>query len=709
MPVADFLENFVPKAPSNTPKTRFTRIPRADSIEKKMQVAFAKNVNGKHMCPGYCIVEMEHRYDEYDSTSQTADVALYSASECPTDNRPNWNVQRLHFEFKRQYNQDDPFDDSSDDFEDVPSDRLDKRGECIQNAATLFERQQRCFCFTVMILGRWARLCRWDRSGAVISEKFDYIKERYLVEFLWRFAHLSPVQQGDDPTAIPIPKNSGDANLMREKAKPRDENCGHIREYFRNSLDESWTWWRLKIDVHVGGADSTAHEVKGEYLVGRPRFYTINMAGRGTRGYVAVDCETGNFVWLKDAWRMDHAGIEKEGDILQRLNELEIGNIPTMLQHGDILQQHTLTQDHWHVPTSNPMKTNVLKLHTHYRLVEKEVCRPMRDFKHGQELTRLVWDSHRDVMKLAGIIHRDISSGNLLINEYEIEASNGGKRIARDGILADWELSKALPDGSEESDGPRQPYRAGTWQFLSVRTLNNPFRTITVEDELESFFHVLLYFGVRYLRHNILDVDVFISKYFDDGYPIGDDWVCGDRKWAAINSGIIKDCERKLKFEFSENKHDSRRHPLTGIIVELLKSFKSYYAVGDSDTHSADVPLSDDEAGQESDDSAFTGTRALEVNVDLSSMRTNRQKEMQLKAEFDREQAKLLRSHEPTLAILVLVLKNEIWPVDDKIGDQLHPDFQTMKAQKEKGHLKRPVDAEQSAAGPSGSKRSRIQ
>ncbi|KAL6301547.1 hypothetical protein BKA93DRAFT_919788, partial [Sparassis latifolia] len=507
MPVVDFLENFVPKAPSKTPRKRFTSMPKEGAIEKEIQVAFANNVNKKTMCPGHCVVETEHRYDENDSTKQKPDVALYRNTERPTDNRPNWNVQRLHFEFKRHYNRDDPFDDSSDDFEDVANNRIDKRGQFIQYAATLFERQQRCFCFTVMMLGRWARLCRWDRSGAIISEKFDYVDSRHLVEFLWRFAHLSPVDQGDDPTARPIPKHSGDADLMRDKAKPRREKCGHIREYFRESLDESWTWWRLKIDVPVGGADSTAHEVRGEYLVGKPHFSSHSMAGRGTRGYVAIDCKTGDFVWLKDAWRVDHAGIEKEGDILHRLNDLKIGNIPTMLQHGDILQQHTLSQDYWLSP--DPTMTNPLKLHTHYRLVEKEVCRPMRDFKHGQELTRLVYDcmsAHRDVMKLSGIIHRDISSGNLLINEHEVVAPNGEKDVARDGILADWELSKPLLDGAEEGDGPRQPDRTGTWQFLSVHALDNPFRTITVEDELESFFHVLLYFGIRYLRHNILDV-----------------------------------------------------------------------------------------------------------------------------------------------------------------------------------------------------------
>ncbi|KAL6301568.1 hypothetical protein BKA93DRAFT_738530 [Sparassis latifolia] len=530
------------------------------------------------MCPGYQVAESDSRYDENDSTKQKPDVALYRESELPVDNRPNWNIQRLHFEFKGRCDQDDPFDDKSEDFESVGDKREEHRGQFIQYAEKLFERQQRCFCFTVMMLGRQARLCRWDRSGAVVTEKFDYVKQSYLRDFLWRFAHLSDVDQGYDPTAIPIPKDSAEADLMRKAASPTDENCAHIREYFRNSLDESWTWWRLKVDVHVSAADSTAHEVKGEYLVGKPHFLSHGMAGRGTRGYVAIDCYTKNFVWLKDAWRVDHAGIEKEGDILWRLNDLKIENVPTVLQHGDILRQRTLSQDYWKAPQSNPAMMKPLKSHTHYRLVEKEVCRPMSDFDSGEDLVHLVWDCvqvHKDAMLSADLIHRDISSGNLLINEHEIE-ENGTKCVVRDGILSDWELSKPLP-GKGSVDGPRQPDRTGTWQFLSVHALNNPYRTITIQDELESFFHVLLYFGIRYLRHNFARVGEFIYSYFDDGIPTGDEWICGSEKKAVIKGGVIAQGEDDLKFGFSDDKGDPGRHPLTDIIMDVLSWFNSYY------------------------------------------------------------------------------------------------------------------------------------
>ena len=47
---------------------------------------------------------------------------------------------------------------------------------------------------------------------------------------------------------------------------------------------------------------------------------------------------------------------------------------------------------------------------------------------------------HEAAVKKAGIIHRDISAGNLLIYEFKDESGE----MKRKGILNDWELSKPL-------------------------------------------------------------------------------------------------------------------------------------------------------------------------------------------------------------------------------------------------------------------------
>ena len=57
----------------------------------------------------------------------------------------------------------------------------------------------------------------------------------------------------------------------------------------------------------------------------------------------------------------------------------------------------------------------------------------------------------------------------------------------------------------------------GTPQFSAARVLDNPSKRITAADELECFFHVLLYYAVRFLRHNVPDkfVGLFLHNYFD--------------------------------------------------------------------------------------------------------------------------------------------------------------------------------------------------
>ena len=60
--------------------------------------------------------------------------------------------------------------------------------------------------------------------------------------------------------------------------------------------------------------------------------------------------------------------------------------------------------------------------------------------------------AHREAVEKAGILHRDISAGNLLICEYKSQDAN--RRPERRGLLTDWELSKPL-----DVPGARQPER----------------------------------------------------------------------------------------------------------------------------------------------------------------------------------------------------------------------------------------------------------
>ncbi|KAI6038782.1 hypothetical protein EDC04DRAFT_2569233, partial [Pisolithus marmoratus] len=73
-----------------------------------------------------------------------------------------------------------------------------------------------------------------------------------------------------------------------------------------------------------------------------------------------------------------------------------------------------------------------------------------------------------------GILHRDISAGNIII-------------VLGHGYLIDWDLAKA-----RNMQKPCQLTHTGTWQFMSAHLIEDTSAFHTFWDDLESMFWVLL-------------------------------------------------------------------------------------------------------------------------------------------------------------------------------------------------------------------------
>ena len=292
----------------------------------------------------------------------------------------------------------------------------------------------------LIVIGRRARFTRWDRSGTVVTRAFDYVTNwEFFCDILWRIGNCTEAQLGLDPTATRIYNDDPDYLTMFNASETKKDTVDYsereikdgtlpkgefkyVRQMFKESLKDKWPRYR----VEVPDGDKTR-----KFLIGKPAFRARGMAGRGTRGYVALDCETGRFVWLKDAWRANYDFVRKEGDILADLNAAQITNVPTLVCHGDIAGQATETPDWWlrkqvepesSTPDSsatgsshtlvNPSSSSSakrpreeedeeapkeeprgpLRLHTHYRLVVQEVAMPLSRFETPQQLVRVMLD-----------------------------------------------------------------------------------------------------------------------------------------------------------------------------------------------------------------------------------------------------------------------------------------------------------------------------
>ncbi|KAK0447054.1 hypothetical protein EV421DRAFT_1706939, partial [Armillaria borealis] len=104
-------------------------------------------------------------------------------------------------------------------------------------------------------------------------------------------------------------------------------------------------------------------------------------------------------------------------------------------------------------------------------------------------------------------LHRDVSGGNILI------LPNGAE-----GMLNDWDL--AIHIDSPEKD-LRQVTRTVKNQYIFTMLLENPLKADVLQDDLESYVHVVMYHGLRYVQHNkVAELLDLLCQIYDLALPL---------------------------------------------------------------------------------------------------------------------------------------------------------------------------------------------
>ncbi|KAI0319063.1 hypothetical protein OF83DRAFT_863189 [Amylostereum chailletii] len=383
---------------------------------------------------------------------------------------------------------DDPFKDPGPDnnrprrkltFQRTSQRRVAIREKQTHAALRAFDALDRVFLFSVLLLDDKARLIRWDRSGAIVTEVFDWSTENSpLVEFLARFDRLSPAQRGFDPTV----------------SRPSQNDLLFAREHLRRAGVKSSDGAPLRMTV--------TDEVTGQqdsYVCHSARPLSDYLAGRATVGFVAVRLSDGAVVWIKDSWRVDKPPMQKESDTYRRLMDANIPHIAQMLAGGDVEGQKTRTDEYikarWACASCSVLP------HIHHRIVLGTVGRSLRRFRSTFEMVTAVRDAleaHGQAFSKLKLLHGDISPGNILITE------DGH------GILIDWE--RAIDLVVEE-----RTILSGTWPFTSAKLLAaQGGKAHTLSDDLESFLYVVLYELVRYRPTGIFALEMDLNTVFHD-------------------------------------------------------------------------------------------------------------------------------------------------------------------------------------------------
>ena len=363
----------------------------------------------------------------------------------------------------------------------------------------LSTHQHRIFSYGFYVQWRWARLLYFDHTGVLVSEPFDWTETSSpLHDFVWKLAHMTPAELGYDPTAqeaahddlAKVFDKAMDPSLPGAVrtyvhdaffAKPKEHN--HSRRNSKGRLDREMDEVPIyKLTVPSSHSSSEQDSLDSElspttpngreaperaFLVGRPHFAADSLIGRCTRGYIAFDLNAGEFCFLKDCWRAIIPGrTQPEHLVYDHLHRNDVKLIPSVVCGGDVggpLERPAVA--HAGFPDLEGTRQPVPRVH--YRIVLREIGLRLSEFTHFGELNHVflcalagAWSkflahrtrhacsdrvspAHYTAWEKAGVLHRDVSVGNILIDP-----------VTRHGLLIDWGNSCLR---SELDHGPVAP------------------------------------------------------------------------------------------------------------------------------------------------------------------------------------------------------------------------------------------------------------
>nr|VWO95369.1 Cerato-platanin-like protein 2 [Ganoderma boninense] len=453
---------------------------------------------------------------------------------------------------------------------------LYRHRDVLAKAQHQFNVQQLTAVFVVVVGHDFVQPMRVDRAGAVLAWPENYVRDPAVLPHLfWRLSVLTDAQLGLDPTAAPVVlRGDPHCELMQSVAKRHDDadipwedgaavppmspdepvkpqSWRHERSWFRTMLDpvddtedfkRDRPLWRLSVP------NDEDPDVPREFLVGSPLSYrgskTWPIDERNTRVYVAYDLTGQRFVCLKDSWReVETEGfvLEREGEVLKKLNDAGVPFVPTLVCEADLPGQETRTPEFWSEWDGFPDKEEPTRL-THYRMVTEEICIMLSEVPDSRILVSVIHDcvvAHAAATERCGLLHGDISYNNILICPTVDRTTN---TVKWRGMLMDWEFPRLAP--THKDSGTPRPHGRRSWKFTSLAYMHASDRALTVGDELESFFYVLLYTAVRHLPSNVRSpdapkgfLDVFFSTDPSKDAPCG--WGVSPSKQLALRQARI--------------------------------------------------------------------------------------------------------------------------------------------------------------------------
>jgi len=374
--------------------------------------------------------------------------------------------------------------DSADS--DISRERL-----TLQVEHMLRHQPQRRFAFGLVMTPHLCRAYYFDRAGSVSSHSFSYHAEpRRFCALLAGLAGSDASRVGFDPTVYNDGKN--------------------VKILCKN----------------VSGRKAVKHE---EYVVKDVKHHSPELVCKGTSCWLVTGPDGANYI-VRDKWTIlpDVSGRESEKSLLDYAYSQGVNDGIVQLRHYEELSCSGRTKDtiyhNRRIRTGEKRENLVNRMHI--RSVSVPQGKHLHEFSTREELLIAFHDAvlaHRQLYCVAGILHRDISHSNILI---DAGASEGNR-----GILIDFNqairINNTPPYSKCES--------MGTYRYMSRNVLSKESNH-TYFDDLESFFWVLAWIVSRYSepgKLKVINKPDSVSRWDSKGYHalavkkacLGIDWM----------------------------------------------------------------------------------------------------------------------------------------------------------------------------------------
>ncbi|EGD97755.1 FunK1 protein kinase [Trichophyton tonsurans CBS 112818] len=360
----------------------------------------------------------------------------------------------------------------------------------------LATQDSRLFVLGFTLCGSLMRLWLFDRLGGIASEKFNIHKEGLqFVSVILGYLLMSKEQLGFDPTIITHTNGSRYIKIERDGR----EECLIIDELIRHTKcvsGRATTCWRTHCDRDEPRAvlvvkDSWQYperDEEGELLLEAMEKGVVNIARYYHHETIPVQ---GRGDDIRD-------GVRRGLDITAASNYKQAGSRPPLSRSGSrkgkssqsASRKRKRSSTYVELPPSKRQQSRSLSIpnRVHRRVIVRDYGKPI--YKASSRVALLealkgCIEGYESLYQQTGMLQRDISPNNLMINEDEESASWKAFII---------DLDLAIKENREAASEARG--KTGTRAFMAIGVLLDEQHSFM--HDLESFFWVLFWICIHY-------------------------------------------------------------------------------------------------------------------------------------------------------------------------------------------------------------------